>query len=711
MPLNTLLRRVLTWIAVTWPLLNGGQNVSGDTSVQIGYAVVSADTGEGVPVGSAILSVRNGNGVLVSRAGLAGVEPALVGWLFVDEVATRTAIAFVNAGPIDATAAVTLRDSYGYQIARQTQILQARGHLSRYVAELFPMIPDGFRGGLTFESNQPIAAVGLLESPNSYGESVYIPFSCIHLNTSNAAPTFFPQIAVGGAYSTQFILTNSTSASMRGQIRLTAQDGTPLELNVGSSRSSLIPYEVPPQGTLRLDLNNSSELVAGWGEIQPDPNSLTPMGIAFIQYRVNAQMVTGVCSPTIQSTTLARLFVDNAATRTGVAVANSSNSSQTLTISLLDLNGNMLSLKSRTLASHAQMALFVPELFSDLADDFNGVMEIRGTDSFVALALQLTTNSRNEVLLSTSPIADLTQPAPASVVFPQIVIGDQFSTRLMLINGDPTHAITGSVSSHKPDGSDLWLVYNGTSGSGFNYRIPVGAAQQISMSSPSNETLIYTNDFNGPRESIYPEWSIATYSWTGNQAGTVTPGAATERITNVDSYNSSQRFLGELGGPVILMNPPYDAQHFVRVDESVNLSLTNLPQHGMLTLTFDLYILKSWDGDNPIYGPDRWQAAVQGGPTLLSTTFSNNFKIGNDLSLQDYPSNNSAPQSGSVSRNSLGYGFWFGDSSYHMTFTFPHNSSSISIVFSSSMNEGKSEPVHSTRDESWGLDNVRLTAR
>jgi hypothetical protein len=227
----------------------------------------------------------------------------------------------------------------------------------------------------------------------------------------------------------------------------------------------------------------------------------------------------------------------------------------------------------------------------------------------------------------------------------------------------------------------------------------------------SGETVVYANDFNGPVGTTYREWSVATYSWTANQAGTIAAGSSTETITNVDSYNSSQRFLGELGGPVILQGPPYDRQHFVRVDESIGLSLTGLQAHSSVTLVFDLYILKSWDGDNPIYGPDRWSVAISSGPTLLTTTFSNNLKTGNDLSLQDYPSTNSPPQTGAFATNVLGYGFWFGDAAYHMSFTFPHTASSATVVFSSSLNEGKSEQVHSTRDESWGLDNVRVTAR
>jgi len=201
----------------------------------------------------------------------------------------------------------------------------------------------------------------------------------------------------------------------------------------------------------------------------------------------------------------------------------------------------------------------------------------------------------------------------------------------------------------------------------------------MTTSSPSSdETVVYVNDFNGPVGSTYPEWSAASYSWTANQAGTIAAGSGTETITNVDSYNSSQRFLGELGGPVILKAPPYDRQHFVRVDEAIALSLVGLQAHSALALTFDLYILKSWDGNNPIYGPDRWSVAISGGPTLLTTTFSNNVKTGSDLSFQDFPSTNSAPQAGAFQTNLLGYGFWFGDAAYHMSFTFPHTGSAVS---------------------------------
>jgi len=217
---------------------------------------------------------------------------------------------------------------------------------------------------------------------------------------------------------------------------------------------------------------------------------------------------------------------------------------------------------------------------------------------------------------------------------------------------------------------------------------------------------VYFNDFNGAPGTTYPEWTSAGYTNTANQAGTVAAGSGPQMVRSVVSPNGKQRFLGEFGGPAILTAPPYDPRHFVRVDQTVTLTLRKLKPHTLATVTFDLYILKSWDGNNPNYGPDRWTLSVQGGTTLLDTTFSNNPKTAPyDLSLQNYPIANSSQQTGATAVNTLRYAF-YGDSIYRLTFTFAHTSDTLALNFSSSLFEGKG-----TTDESWGLDNVRISTK
>jgi hypothetical protein len=53
--------------------------------------------------------------------------------------------------------------------------------------------------------------------------------------------------------------------------------------------------------------------------------------------------------------------------------------------------------------------------------------------------------------------------------------------------------------------------------------------------------------------------------------------------------------------------------------------------------------------------------------------------------------------------NRLGYAF-FGDSTYSLSFTFPHSAKSLTLEFATDLFEGKG-----TDDESWGLDHVKVT--
>ncbi len=139
------------------------------------------------------------------------------------------------------------------------------------------------------------------------------------------------------------------------------------------------------------------------------------------------------------------------------------------------------------------------------------------------------------------------------------------------------------------------------------------------------------------------------------------------------------------------------------MDQTISLALSNLPAHSSLQVAFDLYILKSWDGNSPAYGRDRFILSVAGGPTLLDTTFSNNPKTNTDGSYQDYPGTNRPPWAGASSTNTLGYNGFFYDGIYRLHYTFAHTGSVVTPQFRSSLFEGKG-----TTDESWGLDNVSV---
>ena len=58
-------------------------------------------------------------------------------------------------------------------------------------------------------------------------------------------------------------------------------------------------------------------------------------------------------------------------------------------------------------------------------------------------------------------------------------------------------------------------------------------------------------------------------------------------------------------------------------NDRIELDLYNLPAHQDLRVSFDLYVLGSWDGDHAFQGEDRFRFSANGNPYLVDTSFSN----------------------------------------------------------------------------------------
>lgn len=110
------------------------------------------------------------------------------------------------------------------------------------------------------------------------------------------------------------------------------------------------------------------------------------------------------------------------------------------------------------------------------------------------------------------------------------------------------------------------------------------------------------------------------------------------------------------------------------------------------TLSFDLYIIDSWDGGDPNAGIDRFIVELNGAP-LLDETFANQHE-GQSYRRPD------------VGPTNLGFNSGFKDSIYrNVTLTFaPGLLDPLAFTFRDTCKQG-------LNDESWGLDNIRLTYR
>ena len=168
-------------------------------------------------------------------------------------------------------------------------------------------------------------------------------------------------------------------------------------------------------------------------------------------------------------------------------------------------------------------------------------------------------------------------------------------------------------------------------------------------------------------------------------------------------YNNFEGMVGPEWSSTLIDTTPSD-RHFLGqfANEIVSLKLDSLAQHSAIQLSFDLYVIHTWDGNASAGGPDIWDLSVGNGPTLLHTTFSNTGSAGHRQAYPDeYPGGDHPARTGAAESNTLGYDD-FGDTVYRLTYNFPHTDSSIVLNFS-----GQGATSFSDR-ESWGLDSLSV---
>ena len=88
-------------------------------------------------------------------------------------------------------------------------------------------------------------------------------------------------------------------------------------------------------------------------------------------------------------------------------------------------------------------------------------------------------------------------------------------------------------------------------------------------------------------------------------------------------------------------------------NQPLSLTLDHLPGHRWIKVSFDLYIVGSWDGSSPVWGPDLWSFSVRGARRLISATFCAWGYAGNDEQSypDDYPHAIHPAWTGSAARN------------------------------------------------------------
>lgn len=188
--------------------------------------------GGSAPVPLAVFSYKPGN-VTESEAGV----PANVATAFRmyaessgigQEIGSiQSGVAIANTSTTPAIVKYELFDLKGNPITSNTVTIPASGQTSAFLRQMFSSIPNQLQGVLRISSASKITVVGLRMRVNDRNELLFTTTPPVDEGApAPSGPRFFPQVADGGGFTTQFILFGSQPGqSTSGSLFMYSQAG------------------------------------------------------------------------------------------------------------------------------------------------------------------------------------------------------------------------------------------------------------------------------------------------------------------------------------------------------------------------------------------------------------------------------------------------------------------------------------------------------
>ena len=171
---------------------------------------------------------------------------------------------------------------------------------------------------------------------------------------------------------------------------------------------------------------------------------------------------------------------------------------------------------------------------------------------------------------------------------------------------------------------------------------------------------------------------------------------------------SDQAILGHWSESAVSADSAGKPFHGPFGNQTASLTLEHLPSHHWIKVSFDLYIVGSWDGSSPVWGPDLWTLSVRGAQRLISSTFCGWGYAGNDEQSypDDYPQAIHPAWTGALARNVVD----IKDSEppkngvYRVEVVFPHTADEVILDFTGAYDDPPSE------QQVWGIGKLEALA-
>ncbi len=335
------------------------------------------------------------------------------------------------------------------------------------------------------------------------------------------------------------------------------------------------------------------------------------------------------------------------------------------------------------------------------ADPAVKTVTLPAADLLIGSSTQYNVTVGNEGLAASSPYS-LDLKLPANVGF--VVTGS--TSGCTMKNADTVTCPAAALAPKGSAGDTASFVINAYISSSVLNGASLTATASLVLANP-------INDLNGPNNTMTVSFTARKSIVITNQ--TFESGSATDLTKNGTPF------------PTATTAPSCgqtNQQKFAGLFVNDELAYTkNVISHSTVEVTFNLYTIYSWDGNNPtLGGPDEWKFCTGDcsapADILLDTSFSTNTELNDTTPLypQSYPDSLSSGQDHpamyrSAEQNTLGYhmdpniecGGIEMNAVYSLSFKFDHTDPTLILKFiGAALQEG-------LREEKWGIDNLKVT--
>jgi hypothetical protein len=439
---------------------NGGEAITtgNTTSLSQGYANVLQD---GTPnlSGLAIFGFTN-NGIVVSETGVPASAPITSGRVYVGvNGPVNTGIAFANPNASSAVISFYFADLNGNTTNQGSFTLNGYSQTAAFMNQAPFNGSSSMEGTFTFSSSGPVATIALRGLTNERGDFIMstLPVSPLP-GIAGKNPVVLPHFADGGGWTTQIILTNLYDTPTSGYLQFfspgdSTQGGAVLSMSINGVMGNTFNYTIPGHSAVRYVTGNLSPSVQAGSVQLTSSDGYTPSMSAVFSYRNNGVTVTEAGVSAVPTSTAFRMYSEISSDPTnsiasGVALANPTGSSVTVTIQAVGMNGiSTLPALNLTLPPNGQSAQFVNQLFPNLVVPFRGFLTFTATSPVSITGLRTRYNARNDFLITTTPARDdnafsSSGLTGSGLVFPDVVSGAGYTTELIIYGGS---AATGTL--------------------------------------------------------------------------------------------------------------------------------------------------------------------------------------------------------------------------------------------------------------------------